>query len=179
ARQAHGAQGKAREPSAATFWARDGDALGQDRRGHRYADAGGAARLRGLESARRHAASQSLARRGAGPQPVAACLGPPLAPALYRASQYPAADLRALCLEARRSARELSPLSRQSAAPELRSARRADPHDAAQGKEPLRYEGRVNGSPGAVWRRRAIVIPWTARNSVSDSRSAGSRIRGS
>ena len=70
------------------------------------------------------------------PPPLVA--GRRLQAALHDPGQYPAADLRALRLEARRAARQLSPLSHQPAARELRPPRRADPHDAAQGQEPVR-----------------------------------------
>ena len=49
-------------------------------------------------------------------------------------------DFRAVRLEAGRAPRFLSALPRQCIAPRIRSARHADPDDAAQGQEPLRTE---------------------------------------
>ena len=110
--------------------------------------------------------------------PAAARRRPPAAAALHDPGQYPAAELRAVRLEAGRAARFVSALPRQRAARHLRPARHADPADAAAGQKPIRFaldrqppgwaDPRRRGAPGHAG--RAARGPVSAPIKLASSR---------
>src|SRR5690348_2043042 len=105
-----------------------------------------------MEQARADAGAQPLARSYPG-TPSPARGGRAAAPAaLHHPGQYEAAELRALRVKAGRVAGIVPALPRQRAAQGFRSARHADPGDAAKGAESLRAEltGKERGRPARI-----------------------------
>ena len=156
-----------------------GAGLGADRRGHRQADGGGASRTHEVWNRRVPTArAQPLARRRSSsairrrPSPAAG------SSSATDPGQGAAADLRRLLLAARGAAGSLSPLSRQRPARGLRPARRADPADAAERREPVRRqeaEGAERSEP--VQPEKRVSVCAGKSNSTPFSSKSGESIR--